>query len=102
MTGRKEHTVRNQQIIEEIARRVFGQDAVEQMLMKGEDIPLHTLQGWRSQGPYSVKKGEHGIETRLWKRKKDGSGETVSEDENSFYLAKSYLFTKDQVTIEEQ
>lgn len=93
--------MRNQQIIEEIARRIFGQDEVERMLIKGEDIPLHTLHGWRSRGPYRIKKGEHGIETRLWKRKKDGSGETVSEDENTFYLAKAYLFTGDQVTLME-
>ena len=57
----------NEQIIQEIAIQVYGEDAVMEMLEEGIEIPLHTVQGWASRGPYKIKKGEHGIEIRLWK-----------------------------------
>ncbi len=60
----------NEQIIQEIAIQVYGEDAVMEMLEEGIEIPLHTVQGWASRGPYKIKKGEHGIETRLWKKRK--------------------------------
>ena len=50
--------------------QVYGEDTVMEMIQNGIEIPLHTLQGWASRGPYKIKKGEHGIETRLWKKKK--------------------------------
>ncbi len=94
----------NEKIIEEIAMTIYGEDAVRQMLERGEEIPLHTVKGWAARGPYRVKKGEHGIETRLWKRKKGKSigeeGEDSPEDETNnqgFYLCKSFLFRDDQV-----
>ena len=94
--------MKNQQIIEEIAKTIFGSEEVERMIQAGEDIPLHTLQGWRSLGPYMVKKGEHGIETRLWKRRKEDGNCEGTEEETTFYLAKSYLFTADQMVLAEQ
>jgi len=99
----------NEQIIEEIARRIYGEEAVLQMIEEGQDIPLHTVQGWhqRSNGRLRVKKGEHGIECRLWKKKKRKAGkesdgkddENTAEnpDDHDFYLCKSYLFRADQV-----
>lgn len=69
---------------------------------------LHTFQMWKSLG-FKVKKGEHGIETRLWKynpknkeqNKKDmpedADEETKKKYNNGFYLAKAFLFTKSQV-----
>ncbi len=95
----------NEQIIEEVAISVYGAAAVEEMQASGMEIPLHTIQGWASRGPYRVKKGEHGIETRLWKRKKNTavhSEEKNVEEEGAdahrgFYLCKSYLFRADQV-----
>ncbi len=100
----------NEQIIEEIAVQIYGEEAVEQMIMSGIEIPLHTAHGWASRGPYRVKKGEHGIETRLWKRKKntEAHSEEKNDDEqendthNGFYRCKSYLFRSDQVEIAEK
>ena len=76
----------------------------------GKEIPLHTLQGWAVRGKkigktIKIKKGEHGIETRLWKKKdKNAKNEDDSVDEQDllhkeFYLAKAYLFRLDQVEI---
>lgn len=86
---------------------IYGEDAVMEMLENGEEIPLHTVQGWASRGPYKVKKGEHGLECRLWKKKKRKAGdddESKDEEENEmistnrdFYLCKSFLFRADQV-----
>lgn len=97
----------NEQIIAEIATTIYGKDAVLSMLENGQDIPLHTAKGWVNArgGPYSINKGEHGLETRLWRKRKpkenksnDGlntSAEEISND--SFYMAKAYLFRADQV-----
>ncbi len=100
LTGRLEDFVTNEQIIADIALSIYGEDAVTTMLKKGEDIPLHTLKGWMARGNYKVKKGEHGIETRLWKkRKKRENAETDEESDGEFYLTKAFLFRKDQIEI---
>lgn len=69
---------------------------------------LHTFQMWKNLG-FKVKKGEHGIETRLWKynpKNKEKNTEELPENadeetkqkySNGFYLAKAYLFTRSQV-----
>ena len=73
---------------------------------------LHTFQKWQSLG-FKVKKGEHGIETRLWKYNpkrteqndvpEDADEETKKKYKSGFYLAKAYLFRESQVErIEEQ
>ncbi len=96
----------NEQIITDIAMSVYGEDAVMEMVENGEEIPLHTVQGWASRGPYKVKKGEHGLECRLWKKKKKKVNDNEKEDEDKeqnvaenrdFYLCKSFLFRRDQV-----
>ena len=93
----------NQQIIADVAVSVYGKDAVMSMLEKGEEIPLHTVKGWAARGPYRVKKGEHGLETKLWKKRK--KKEVAEDDEKEeatnrdFYMAKSFLFRKDQVEV---
>lgn len=100
----------NEQIIYEIAVGLFGEEQVEQWMEEYGEIPLHTMQGWANRGNYRVKKGEHGIECRLWKKKKrkkveeSEGAETKESQENqenpdnrSFYLCKSYLFRADQV-----
>lgn len=100
----------NEQIIADIAMTIYGEDAVMEMLENGEEIPLHTVQGWASRGPYKVKKGEHGLECRLWKKKKNKKSDEDPGDTNnevdkdnlsnrSFCLCKSYLFRADQVEI---
>ena len=95
----------NEQIIADIAASIYGEDAVMDMIENGEDIPLHTVKGWAARGPYRIKKGEHGIETKLWKKRKKKNQEESSDQEESeddrhnrdFYLAKAYLFTADQI-----
>lgn len=99
----------NEQIIADIAVRIWGKDTVEDMLIQG-GIPLHTARGWASLDPaFRIKKGEHGIATRLWKKRRR---KNISTDENEvqqgstpnnseYYLAKAYLFRGDQVVKEE-
>lgn len=98
----------NEKIIEEIAIQVYGEEAVIKLISEGLEIPLHTVQGWnqRSGGKLRVKKGEHGIECRLWKKKNCKKKESKNEDndehsenptDRDFYLCKSYLFRADQV-----
>ena len=97
----------NEQIIAQIAARVYGEETVLQMIEEGKEIPLHTVQGWASRGPYRVKKGEHGIECQLWKKKKrkekqeesQGEENTIDSTNKDFYLCKSYLFKEDQVEV---
>ena len=86
----------NTQIIEGVARSIYGDEVVDNMISSGMEIPLHTVQGWNSRGSYRVKKGEHGIETRLWKKKTAKDTDDEGTDQG-FYLAKSYLFTSMQV-----
>ena len=92
----------NEQIIADIAGSIYGIDAVMDMVENGDDIPLHTVKGW-SERSYHVKKGEHGLETRLWKKRKkknpstDDEEKTDDESKSDFYMAKAYLFRQDQV-----
>ena len=87
----------NEQIIIDAAIIIFGQDAVMEMLAEGKEIPLHTIAGWKSRGNYRVIKGEHGYETRLWKKRKVKSVEGDPYEE--FYKAKAYLFTETQMEL---
>lgn len=81
--------MKNQEIIAKAAVQIGLLTAaeVEKRLMNGEDIPLHTLQGWRLRGNYKVKDDAEPIEVKLWKRQEDGQ----------FYLAKAYLYSEEQV-----
>lgn len=92
----------NQQIIakEAVRNGIFTEEEVTEMMEAGDEIPLHTLQGWRIR-KCKVKKGEHGLETRLWKRKNrkmsKEENEEETEEHRDFYMTKAYLFTDDQV-----
>lgn len=94
----------NEQIIADIAISLYGKETVERMLEEFGEIPLHTADYWRRKG-YLIKKSEHGIETKLWKRRKrkDSDKKTDSDDEQEvptnrdFYLCKSFLFNSGQV-----
>ncbi len=90
----------NQQIIEDVVTSMYGPDAVAAMISDFGEIPYHTALGWRLRGPYKIKEGEKGIETRLWKKRKRasdlGTGEPTDQKE-AFYLSKAYLFSWDQV-----
>ena len=92
----------NSEIIAGIAEEIFGEDSVAEMLESGQEIPLHTLKGWQIRH-FQVKKGEHGYQTRLWKKKKrknqepkDENGQEMPADRD-FYLTKAFLFRRDQV-----
>ena len=88
----------NEQIIAHIAIEsgYLTPERVEELINDGQEIPLHTLQGWAHRG-FDIKKGEHGIEARIW-RKRDKNKKEDNEVENrDFYLTKAFLFTADQI-----
>lgn len=81
--------MKNQEIIANAAVRIgiLTADEAERRIKSGEDIPLHTAQGWKLRGDYVVKDNVNPIEVKLWKHQEDGR----------FYLAKSYLYSADQM-----
>lgn len=85
--------MKNKEIIARAAVRagVLTADQAAEMAERDEDIPFHTLQGWKLRGKYKLKKEEKGTEVKLWRKKEDGTG---------FYLAKAYLYSKDQIEEE--
>ena len=99
-TGGKDEAMKNEEIIAKIAisSGTLTEEEVGNMIASGQDIPLHTFKGWRDRG-MTVRKGEHGIECKLWKLKnrKNAEGEEPAESEEQYYLTKSYLFTREQV-----
>lgn len=84
--------MKNQEIIAKAAVQagLLSVDEAKRIIEAGEDIPLHTLQGWKLRGNYHVKEDAEPLEVRLWKRQEDGK----------FYLAKAYLYSKEQVLKE--
>ena len=105
-TGERSN-MNNEQLIEQAAASIWGEEAVQDMIMSGRGIPLHTVQGWKSRGNYYVKKGEHGLAVRLWRRKKGKGAPSCNDEEDGvttggFYLTKAYLFREDQmIKVEE-
>ena len=100
----------NQEIIiqEILINNIYTAEEVAAFFEAGVVPPVHTFQTWKSLG-YKVKKGEHAkITTSLWKHTKKAKKEDIETGEEEvdagrFYLAKAFLFTKDQVEkIEEQ
>lgn len=104
----------NDEIIANVAisKGLLTPDEINDLLESGKEIPLHTFHGWEEAGKregitYRIKKGEHGIETKLWKKKlkkkseADGENQNTDDDQDGFYLAKAYLFWKDQVEVKE-
>ena len=93
----------NEELIAQVAisAGIYTVEEIEGFLSEGKEIPLHTLKGWESRG-YKVKSGEHGLETKLWKKKKnhvdDDTDAELSEMQNkAFYLTKAFLFSADQI-----
>ena len=74
--------MKNDEIIRKVALDVFGDESIE----------LHTIGGWSNKGDFVVKKGEFGIECKLWRKKGEGSN-------SQFYLCKCYLFSRDQLEL---
>lgn len=92
----------NEEIITRIAvsNGIFSEEEINRMIAEGKEIPIHTFRGWKDRG-MSVRKGEHGIECKLWKHKNKKTNDNENEDTDDFYLTKSYLFTLDQTEKEE-
>ena len=90
----------NAKIIAQIAicNGIYSEADLNDMFEKGQEIPLHTYKGWKDRG-MNVRKGEHGIECKLWKKKtaKKNDEDKGSSEDDGFYLTKSYLFTIEQV-----
>ena len=82
-----------------IENQLYTKEQIEEIIKEKGELSLHTLVGWQKRSPanfeYRIKKGEHGIPTKLWKKrpKKD------DEDEETYYLVKSYLFKENQVEL---
>ena len=100
----------NDEIIANVAisKGLLTPDEINNLLEAGKEIPLHTFRGWEAAGKkngvtYRIKRGEHGIETKLWKKKMTKKSDSDTEDQaagdtkDEFYLAKAYLFWKDQI-----
>lgn len=93
----------NEQIIIDtaISLGIYDEEEIEEFLEKQGTLPLHTFAVWKTLG-YVPKKGVHGYETRLWKRKTkkqdDTDKEKISEENRKdFYLTKAFLFDISQV-----
>ncbi len=69
--------------IKSLGLSIYGEEVVTDMIQNGEDIPLHTVKGWSQRGPFRVKKGEHGLETRLWKKRKRKDGIAPTEEDGT-------------------
>lgn len=84
--------MKNQEIIAKAAVQagLLPADEAKRMIEAGEDIPMHTSQGWKLRGNYHVKEDAEPLEVKLWKRQEDGR----------FYLAKAYLYSKEQIVKE--
>lgn len=100
----------NSQIIvtEALSSGLFTEEEVQKYAEKGMEIPLHSFAKWKALG-FRVKKGEHArIVTRLWKfkdkSKESDESDTANMDvdgegNDSYYKAKTYLFTLEQVEL---
>ena len=105
----------NEQLIMNIAiaHGLYTPEEAQKVIAEEGELPLHSLLGWKKRSPagfeYRIKKGEHGIETRLWKRKTgkqieegEPKDEVEKEEEPTrryYYLAKTYLFAEGQVEL---
>lgn len=81
--------MKNQEIIAKAAVEIglLTTTEAKKRLQNGEDIPLHTMQGWKLRGDYQIKEGAEPVEVKLWKKQEDGR----------FYLARAYLYSEEQM-----
>ena len=77
---------------------IYTEEQIQGFIENGEEIPFHTLQGWSQRG-FKIKKDEHGYETKLWKSKEKKNKKNNDSEKPcmQFYLAKAFLFTREQV-----
>lgn len=93
---------------EAIAAGIYTKEEAEAIISQGMTLPVHTYNAWKAAG-YQVRKGEKArITTKLWKHKREkttlpmknaetGETENVEQESSSYYMAKAFLFTLDQV-----
>ncbi len=97
----------NEQIIMDaaIALGLYTEGEIENYAMKGESLPLHTYAVWKAKGMVP-RKGVHGYEVRLWKKRKmkdmsedskEATNESSEVKKGEFFLTKAILFDKSQV-----
>lgn len=92
----------NEEIIFDVACQQIGEEKATFFLEQDGEVPFHTYEGWKRRGKY-VRRGEKGIETRLWQKKKQKEKDSKedendeSKNEKGFVLVKAYVFSIDQV-----
>ncbi len=74
----------------------YTESEMEALLEEGKMPEFHTYAIWKQMG-LCPRKGTHGYETRLWRKKdkkSDINEEEVNEEERNcdFYLTKAFLF----------
>lgn len=94
----------NKQIIAEtaISAGIYTKEQVDDFIRNGKDVPLHTSKGWKSRGNYIIKKGEHGVEAKLWKKKENEEDRKKGNPDSDFFHVKAFLFSENQVEIDEE
>ena len=84
-----------------LEHKIYTKEQIEKMIKEKGHISLHTLMGWKKLSPpnyeYRVKRGEKGIETRLWKKRNTKLDE--NDINETYYLTRAYLFTEKQVEL---
>ena len=85
-----------------IENNIYTEDEIKKILQEKNELPFHTIMGWKERSPnkyeYRIKKGEHGVPTKLWK-KKVKKDDNDSDKNNNYYLTKAFLFTEKQVEL---
>lgn len=81
--------MKNKDIIREAALKagIITEEEARELEASGMEASFHTAASWKQKG-YTIKDGETGTEVKLWKKKEGG---------NSFYLARAYLYSAEQV-----
>lgn len=69
----------------------YTESEIVTLLTEGKMPEFHTYTIWNQLG-LCPKKGSHGYETRLWKKKKCTVKENDTECDQGFYLTKALLF----------
>lgn len=80
-----------------VAAGFLTEDEINNLISEGQDIPFHTSAVWKKYFNMIPCKGQHGYETRIWRKKNnrnDVNEKEISEEERNreFYLTKAYLF----------
>ena len=83
-----------------VAAGWYTQQQIDAFVAAGTTAPVHTASYWASIG-YHVKKGEHGLKSKLWVPKKGAGEKEGVENRGTFMLKTTYLFNFDQVALDD-